>query len=54
MNYLIGLLAIVALCAGWAAFQLWLSRHDPEAAGRINRCGNCSCEKQCEAERPRS
>lgn len=54
LNYLIGLAAIVILCGGWAVFQVWLSRHDPEAAGRINRCGNCSCERHCEADNPRS
>jgi hypothetical protein len=54
LDYLIGLLAIAALCGGWGLFQLWLSRHDAEAAGRINRCGNCSCETRCEAEGERN
>ena len=50
MKYLLALLAVVLLCAGWAIFQLWLSRHDAETAQRLNKCGNCSCDKQCEQE----
>jgi hypothetical protein len=45
MNYLIILLAVVLLCAGWGMFQLWLSRHEPELAERANSCGNCSCKR---------
>ena len=48
MNYLVPLLVIVALCAGWAVFQLWLSRHDPDVAERMQKCGNCSCDTPCE------
>ena len=45
-HYLVALLAIVVLCAGWGIFQLWLSKHDPELAERANKCGNCSCDKK--------
>ena len=45
ISYLIPLLAVVALCAAWAVFQLWLSRHDPEANQRLRKCGDCKCDK---------
>ena len=48
MSYLVALLAIIALCAGWAVFQLWLSRQDPDAGERMQKCGNCACEKPCD------
>ena len=50
MNYLLPLAALVALCAGWALFQLWLGRRDAEVAARLNKCGNCSCDKPCDRE----
>lgn len=46
LNYLLVLGAIAALCGGWAAFHVWLSRHDPELAERANTCGNCSCDRK--------
>ena len=48
MTYLIALFAVIALCAFWALFQLWLSRHDPDAERRSLKCGACGCEKDCE------
>jgi hypothetical protein len=45
-HYLVALLAIIVLCAGWGIFQLWLSKHDPELAERANKCGNCSCDRK--------
>jgi hypothetical protein len=47
MTYLYSLLGLVALCAFWAAFQLWLTTHDPEVAERCNKCGGCNgqCRK---------
>jgi len=45
-QYLVALLTIVVLCAGWAVFQLWLGKHDPELAARANKCGNCSCDRK--------
>lgn len=45
-HYLVALLAIIVLCAGWGVFQLWLSKHDPELAERANKCGNCSCDRK--------
>ena len=50
MNHLLALIIFVGLCAAWALFQLWLSRHDAEVAERLNKCGNCSCDKPCERE----
>ena len=49
-HYLVVLLAIAALCAGWALFHLWLSKHDPELAARANKCGNCSCERKGDSD----
>ena len=46
-TYLIPLLAVVALCALWAVFQLWLFKHDPEAMTRSHKCGGCSRKDQC-------
>jgi hypothetical protein len=43
MNFLLPLLAMIALCAGWAVFQIWLSRHDPDANRCLRNCGSCSC-----------
>ena len=48
MSYALPLLAVVLLCAGWAIFQLWLSRHDPDANRRSLKCGDCGCEERCE------
>ena len=45
-HYVVTLLAIAALCAGWGIFQLWLSKHEPELAERANKCGNCSCDRK--------
>jgi len=45
-HYLIVLLGVAALCGGWAVFQAWLSKHEPELAERANKCGNCSCDKK--------
>ena len=44
MSYLAGLLTFIALCAGWAVFQVWLSKHDPEANQRLRKCGECNCD----------
>jgi hypothetical protein len=49
-NYLVPLLAIIALCAFWAIFQLWLAKHDSDLAKRSLKCGNCGCEEQCERD----
>lgn len=45
MTYLAGILAFVLLCAGWAVFQVWLSKHDPEANQCLRRCGDCNCKR---------
>ena len=46
-GYLLPLLAIVALCAAWALFQLWLDKHDPDAKRRSHKCGACSRKDDC-------
>lgn len=49
-DYLVPLLSVIGLCALWAVFQLWLAKHDPDAAKRSLKCGNCGCEKQCDGD----
>jgi hypothetical protein len=46
-GYLLPLLAIVALCAAWGLFQLWLDKHDPDARHRSHKCGACSRKDDC-------
>ena len=47
-SYLLPLLAIIALCAAWAVFQLWLEKHDPDAhKKRSLKCGACSRKDDC-------
>ena len=50
MDFLLPLLALIALCAGWAAFQIWLSRHDPDANRCLRNCGSCRCDNAERAE----
>ena len=47
MTNLISLLAVVALCAFWAIFQLWLEKHDPDGAARSQKCGGCGRKGEC-------
>jgi hypothetical protein len=47
MTNLLALLAVVALCAFWAIFQLWLERHDPDARTRSQKCGGCGRKEEC-------
>ncbi|NCF15582.1 MAG: hypothetical protein GWP62_09765 [Gammaproteobacteria bacterium] len=47
-TYILPLLAVVALCAFWAIFQLWLSRHDPDAERRSLKCGGCGRQGECD------
>jgi hypothetical protein len=46
-SYFLPLLAIVALCAAWAAFQLWLEKHDADSKRRSMKCGACSRKDDC-------
>jgi len=46
-SYLLPLLAVILLCAGWASFQIWLSRHDPDAKARSLKCGGCGRKDDC-------
>jgi len=46
-TYLFPLLSIVALCVFWAIFQLWLSKHDPDAKTRSAKCGGCGRRDEC-------
>ena len=47
-TYVLPILALVALCAVWVLFQLWLKRLDPDSADMEIRCGGCTnqCEKK--------
>jgi hypothetical protein len=47
-TYFLPLLALIALCAFWAIFQSWLSRHDPDAKARSLKCGACARKEECE------
>ena len=51
-SYLLPLFTIVALCAVWAVFQLWLDKQDPDAKRRSLKCGACSRKDDC-ADAPR-
>ena len=46
-TYLFPLLAVIALCAFWAVFQMWLYKHDPEATRRSLKCGGCNRQDKC-------
>ncbi len=46
-TYLIPLLAIIALCAFWGIFQLWLGKVDPDAGERPQKCGACGRRDDC-------
>lgn len=46
-TYIFPLLAIVALCAFWAIFQIWLFKRDPDAERRSQKCGGCGSDGQC-------
>jgi hypothetical protein len=49
-TYLYVLLAFIVLCAFWAGFQIWLTKHDPELGKRALKCGNCGCDKGCDKQ----
>lgn len=46
-TYALPLLAVIALCAFWAIFQIWLFKHDPDAKRRSQKCGGCSRKNEC-------
>ena len=46
-HYLLPLLAVILLCAFWAIFQLWLTRHDPDIEKRSTKCGGCGRQDEC-------
>jgi hypothetical protein len=54
MTYMFPLLAVTALCAFWAVFQIWLSRHDADAKARSQKCGGCGRQDECDAAADRS
>jgi hypothetical protein len=41
METLFGVLGLGALCAGWALFQRWMSRVDPEIGDDPHCGGGC-------------
>jgi hypothetical protein len=52
--YALSLLGLVALCAGWMLFQLWLERQDPDKQGGYQPgCGACS-RRECPGATPHS
>ena len=48
-TYFFPLLAVIALCVFWAIFQIWLSKHDPDAKTRSTKCGGCGRKDECDA-----
>jgi len=46
-TYFFPLLSVIALCAFWAIFQVWLSRHDPDAKTASRKCGGCVRQDEC-------
>ena len=53
LDYLLGILGLVALCAGWVLFQEWLKRVDPEQGSfksGCSGCGSCSCRHEKEKD----
>lgn len=47
-TYVIPLLAVIVLCALWAIFQVWLSRHDPDVKTQSLKCGGCGRREECD------
>lgn len=41
LDYLIPLIGLSLLCAGWVVFQLWLKRVDPDRNNYQPGCGGC-------------
>jgi hypothetical protein len=47
LTYLLVLIGLALLCGGWALFQLWLGKRDPDKAGGYQPgCGACS-QRDC-------
>ncbi len=46
-TYFFPLFAVIALCAFWAIFQVWLPRLDPDAKSRPLKCGGCGQQDEC-------
>jgi len=46
-TYLLPLLSVTALCVFWAIFQVWLSKHDPDAKNTSAKCGGCGRRDEC-------
>jgi hypothetical protein len=46
-NYFLPLLSVIALCVFWAIFQVWLSKHDPDAKTKSAKCGGCGRRDEC-------
>ena len=48
LTHLLSIIGLVALCAAWVSFQLWLKRRDPDHCGLEAGCGGCGgrCEKK--------
>jgi len=44
LEYLIAILGLGALCAGWVIFQRWLGKldPDPDEDAPKSKCGGCS------------
>ena len=50
LDYLLAIAGLVALCAAWVLFQLWLQRVDPGFRGLQGGCGGCAEKRACKRE----
>jgi len=50
-THLIAIIGLMALCALWVLFQLWLKKQDPEQEDRCISCG-AKCKRQDDRNAP--
>ena len=49
-DYLLGALALGALCSAWALIQGWITDQDPEVRGPESGCHGCGgCTGSCDS-----
>jgi ferredoxin len=57
MTYVVGALAMAALCSGWVLVQRWIAHSDPDVRGPEDGCHGCggcgdSCERKSQPPAP--
>jgi len=51
LTHLFAIIGLMALCAFWVLFQLWLKRVDPDQRDSNERCMGCnSCSRKTKTE----